>query len=237
MISIWASDSYSSSGIGRNAKACFQLAFAFFIATPGFSSCRDCFIIVRYLDATSYTMPDCSLKKTLLAIMLLAWVLPGEGKIYYSKKEALNLAFGQGAKVELLSLFPDKNQIRQIEQLARVKMKSALVSFYTGKRDGKLLGYAAIESQTVRTKPETLMVVLTPKGQISAIHTLAFHEPPEYQPPPRWYAQLYRRDLPELAFNADVQGMTGATLSARSGLNIARQVMAAFDVLIKDKHN
>lgn len=182
-------------------------------------------------------MPRSKFVKIAFVLLLLSLAFPGFGKIYYSKNEAMELAFGKEATVEMLSLFPKAGEIEQIQKLARVKLESALFSFYVGKKDGKVLGYAAIESHTVRTKPETLLVVLNPEGKITAIQTLAFHEPPEYQPPQRWYEQLYRRELDQLSFNADIQGITGATLSTRSALNISRKVMAIFQILVKDKPN
>lgn len=170
-------------------------------------------------------------------MLFLAVAFPSFGKIYYSKSEAMELAFGQDATVEMLSLFPDDKQLAQIEKMARVKMDSSLYTFYVGKKNDEVIAYAAIESHTVRTKPETLLVVLNPDGQITAMHTLAFHEPPEYQPPQRWYQQLYQRKLEQLSFSADIQGITGATLSTRSALNISRKVMAVFQVMVKDKQN
>lgn len=164
-------------------------------------------------------------------------ISPCYGKIYYSKNEAMELAFGKDAKVEMLSLFPTEIQRTQIEKLARVKMESSLYTFYVGKKDDKVLGYAAIENHTVRTKPETLLVLLSPQGLVKAIHTLAFHEPPEYQPPQRWYQQLYKRQLDKLSFREDIQGITGATLSTRSAINITRKVMAIYQILVKDKQD
>lgn len=170
-------------------------------------------------------------------MLLLLPAAPCVAKIYYSKNEAMELAFGKEATVEVLSLFLEASEVERIEKLARVKLDSALFSFYVGKQGGKVLGYAAIESHTVRTKPETLLVVLTPEGKVKAIHTLAFHEPPEYQPPQRWYEQLYQRELAQLSFNTDIQGITGATLSTRSALNISRKVMAVFQIMVKNKQN
>lgn len=157
------------------------------------------------------------------------------GKIYYSKSEAMVLAFGENAKVEMLPLFFDDHHVSEIEKMARVKLESSLFTFYVGKNQEEITGYAAIENHTVRTKPETLLVVLSPQGKVTEIHTLAFHEPPEYQPSQRWYEQLYNKELPELSFNRDIQGMTGATLSARSALNISRKVQAIFQVMLIGK--
>ncbi len=154
-------------------------------------------------------------------------------KVFYSKNEALALAFGKEASVEMLSLFPDETQLSKIEQLARVKMESPFFTFYVGKRGDKVLGYAAIENHVVRTKPETLMVVLGANGQLRAVYTLAFHEPPEYQPPQRWYELLYGKALNQLRLNRDIQGIAGATLSTRSAIDVTRKVLAVFQVMLQ----
>jgi len=131
------------------------------------------------------------------------------------------------------SLFPDEQQTASIEQLAKVKLGTGLLTFYVGKQQDKILGYAAIESTTVRTKPETLMIVLTPEGELRNVYTLAFHEPPEYQPPERWFEQLYKRPLADIDFNKGVDGITGATLSTRADINSIRKIMAIYQIMIK----
>lgn len=173
---------------------------------------------------------------------LLIWVLlsnlllsPCNATVYYSKDEAMKLAFGDNASVEMLSLFPNPEEVAQIEQLAKVKLESNLFSFYVGKNQDQIIGYAAIESHNVRTKPETLLVVLDANGQLRHVFTLAFHEPPEYQPPERWYDQLGNHTLEQLSFSHDIQGISGATLSTRAALNAARKVLAVYQVIIKDK--
>jgi len=171
----------------------------------------------------------------ILFLLLLTAATPSFATIFYSKNEALELAFGKSAQVEQLSLFPDEQQIAKIEELAKVKLDSGLFTFYVGKDQGKVLGYAAIETGTVRTKPETLMIVLTADGELRNVTTLAFHEPPEYQPPERWFEQLYKRPLAEMDFNKGVDGISGATLSTRAAVSSVRKVMAIYQVLVKDQ--
>ena len=171
----------------------------------------------------------------LLSVLLIAAASPVHSQIFYSKNEAMELAFGQGKTVDLLSLFPDDQQLAKIEALAKVKLESAMFTFYVGKEQDKILGYAAIESVTVRTKPETLMIVLTPEGELRNVYTLAFHEPPEYMPPERWFEQLYKRPLSEMDFNKGVDGISGATLSTRAGLSSVRKVMALYEVMVKQQ--
>ncbi|NOT12321.1 MAG: FMN-binding protein [Methylococcaceae bacterium] len=160
--------------------------------------------------------------------------MPSFAKIFYSKNEAMELAFSKNAQVEMLSLFPDDQQAIKIQTLAKIKLDSGLFTFYVGKNQGKVLGYAAIETVTVRTKPETLMIVLTQDGELRDVYTLAFHEPPEYQPPERWFKQLNKRPLAELDFNKGVDGISGATLSTRAAVSSVRKVMAIYQIMIKE---
>ena len=173
--------------------------------------------------------------KFMFFLGLLSAAIPSFAEIFYSKSEAMELAFGKGIQIEQLSLFPDESEVAKIQQDSKVKLDSGLFTFYVGKDKDKILGYAAIETSTVRTKPETLMIVLTPDGELSKVYTLAFHEPPEYQTPDRWYEQLYKRPLTEMDFNKGVDGISGATLSTRSALNSIRKVMAIYQVMVKNK--
>lgn len=173
--------------------------------------------------------------KLMLLITLLSMATASFATIFYSKNEAMELAFGKGSEVESLPLFPDDAEIAAIQELAKNKLESGLFTFYVGKAQQKVLGYAAIETSTVRTKPETLMIVLTPEGELRNVYTLAFHEPPEYQPPQRWFEQLYQRPLADMDFNKGVDGISGATLSTRSALTSIRKVMAVYQVMIKNK--
>lgn len=170
-----------------------------------------------------------------LFILLLSAVAPSFATVFYSKNEALELAFGKDTQIEQLSLFPDEQQAAKIEELSKVKLETGLFTFYVGKNQGKILGYAAIESVTVRTKPETLLIVLTPDGELRNVTTLAFHEPPEYQPPERWFDQLYKRPLADMDFNKGIDGISGATLSTRATVTSVRKVMAIYQVMVKDQ--
>ena len=170
-----------------------------------------------------------------IGVVLAVFATAGNAKIYYSKQEAMELAFGRDAQVEMLPLFLTEQQRQAIERLARIKLDSGLFTFYVGKRDGRVVGYAAIETHTVRTKPETLLIVLSPDGRLRRIEVLAFHEPPEYQPSPRWFARLLGLPVEELRLGGGVEGITGATLSARAALDSVRKVLAVFQVAIVNK--
>lgn len=162
------------------------------------------------------------------AVLLLPITCDVFATIYFSKDEAFEQAFGVGASVEALPVFLTEEQTAAIEQKAKVKLDSQLFTFYEGRRNGQVLGYAAIESHTVRTQAETLLLVLSPQGNLTKTVMLAFHEPPEYQPPERWYAKLPGKKIEELVLSYGIDGVSGATLSVRAALDSARKVMAIF---------
>lgn len=174
-------------------------------------------------------------RQVVITCLLLIVATSSVAKIFYSKNEAMVLAFGEGAQVENLSLFPDDEQMTAIQKDAKVKLDSGMFTFYVGKQNEKVLGYAAIETITVRTKPETLLVVLTSEGELRKVVTLAFHEPPEYQPPERWLEQLNGKPLVDLDFNKGVQGVSGATLSTRAAVNSVRKVLAIYQAMLKSQ--
>lgn len=153
-------------------------------------------------------------------------------EVFYSKEEAFELAFGKGAAIENLPVFLTDEQTAAIEKLALVKLDGQLFTFYEGRKNGQLLGYAAIESHTVRTQPETLLIVLSPKGELVKSEILAFHEPPEYKPPAAWFERLNHKPVKDLRLNQGVDAISGATLSSKASLEGIRKALAVYQVAV-----
>lgn len=160
----------------------------------------------------------------------LLWVLlalPAAAGTYLTKTEALELAFPGADRVETRTLYLTEEQAEAAQAASGAPLDSRVYTFYVGLRDGAPVGYAAIEAATVRTLPQTLLVVLDPRGRVERVRVLAFFEPEEYLPPRRWLAQFEGRPLgPELRVGGDVQGITGATLSAQAVTRQVRRVLA-----------
>lgn len=178
--------------------------------------------------------------RTITSILFLSWLglaSVAQATVFYSKEEAFELAFGKDAEVESLPVFLTDEQAERIEKAAQAKLDSKLYTLHVGKRGGQVLGYAAIESHNVRTQPETVMILLSPTGELARVEMLAFHEPPEYQPPARWFERLYKRPLTELRLGQGVDGISGATLSSRASLDGIRKVMAIYQIALKEGKN
>lgn len=160
-----------------------------------------------------------------------------EAKVFFSRTEALELAFPNADRVETATHVLSEGEASQIESLARSPLDTKLVQIYTGFQSGQVTGYAVIDIHNVRTLPEAFMVVLTPGGEVKSLRVLAFHEPLDYLPADRWYSQFDRKSLAEpLRVGGDVHGVVGATLSARATARGVRRVLAYYRVLIEGGH-
>ncbi len=155
-----------------------------------------------------------------------------DAKVFLTREEALKLAF-PGAPIEARTAFLTAAQQQAARKLSGdEEPPSALATYYTGTKDGKLLGTAYFDTHTVRTMPETIMVVVDPTGAIARIEVLSFSEPEEYLPKAHWYEQFQGKPLDdELSLKRAIRPVTGATLTARATTEAARRVLALHRVL------
>ena len=173
----------------------------------------------------------CALAATALAIFAAG---AAQAKVFYSRAEALELAFPEADRVLDETILLDDEQLERVQKIARSDFESRIVRVYRGFREEKLLGYAFIDVFNVRTLSEALLVVLSPQGTVRALRVLAFHEPLEYMPTARWYEQFEDASLDRaLRVGRDVHGVVGATLSARATTRAVRRALAFFEVVLK----
>ena len=103
---------------------------------------------------------------------------------------------------------------------------------YVATRDGKVVGTAYFDAHKVRTKRQTLMIVVGLDHRIERIELLAFAEPEDYVPRGNWYGQFIGKRLDdELSMKRGIRGVTGATLTARATTAAARRVLALHEVV------
>ncbi len=151
--------------------------------------------------------------------------------MFLTQEEALKLAF-PGAAVERKTLFLTEAEQKEVEALSGGPRPSALAAAYIATKDGQLAGTAYFDTHVVRTLPETLMVVVDPRGVIARIEVLSFSEPEEYLPREHWYAQFPGKTLDdELSLKRAIRPVSGATLTARATTEAARRVLALHRVL------
>ena len=174
-------------------------------------------------------------RAALCAAVLLAGIAapaPLPARVLLTVDEALELAF-PGCRVERSTVYLTEAQLERARELAGGAVESALVHPYVARcPDGARGGVAYFDTHRVRTLPETLMVVVSPEGEVARIEVLAFREPPDYLPRDAWYEQFAGRALdPELELKRAIRGVTGATLTARATTAAVRRVLAIDRVL------
>jgi hypothetical protein len=159
-----------------------------------------------------------------------------EAKVHYGKAEALAAAFPGADKVEAKTFFLTDEEKSRIEDLAKAPLESKLITVHVGEKDGAPMGYAFIDSQVVRTLPETMLILVSPEGSVAKLLLLAFYEPPEYEASERWLEQFPGKSLgPDLRVERDIHGIAGSTLTAHAVTTAVRRSLALFQVLVQKK--
>lgn len=171
----------------------------------------------------------------LCAAVLLCSAASAQALVFYSKEEALQVAFPDADRVETQTFYLTGEQVDAVQDLSEAPLDSKLVTFHIGHADDAVQGYAFIETHIVRTFPETFLIVVSPDGTVEKLLVLAFYEPPEYLPPERWLQQFDQQHLsPRLRLRRDIHGIMGSTLTAQAVTRGVRKVLALYHVLIRE---
>ena len=167
---------------------------------------------------------------TIFTIAALA-ALTASAKVLLTRDDALAKAF-PNAQVKRVEVFLTKDQIARAQNAAGRKLDKKIVYRYEAYVDDQLVGVAYFDAHRVRTLPEILMIAVTPAGTIKEIDVLSFKEPMEYLPKRRWYEQFLNQKLDlDLRVGRDIDGVVGATLTARATSQAVRRTLAIHSVL------
>ena len=148
------------------------------------------------------------------------------------QEKALEIAFPAGATVERKNIFFTEEEKKAVQKISKTTFDQELVTYYVGKSSAGIAGYVFFETHTVRTMPETFMVVLNSQGAIHFVEMLAFHEPQDYKPPKRWLGLFKDRKLnDDLWVKRGIRNVAGATLTAQAITDGIRRVLAVMEVI------
>lgn len=163
-----------------------------------------------------------------MALVALCDVASAQG---LSRGEALAAVY-PGADIRAEQVFLTAAQTKQVAARASVESPSALVARYLATRNGALVGRAYVDTHTVRTKQESLLISLDANGRVLRVDVTAFLEPSEYRASQPWLGQYTGRELnADLAVNRAIRPIAGATLTARAANAAVRRVLAIDEVL------
>ena len=166
------------------------------------------------------------------AALAIAIALTGSGAArQVSRDEALALAY-PGATLSAERVFLTPDQMKAASARADVEVPTALIARYTARKDGQPAGRAYVDTHTVRTKKESLLISLDADGRVKRVDVVAFLEPQEYQAPPAFLGQFARRGLEDdVRVHRAIRPIAGATLTAGAVTDAVRRVLAIDAVL------
>jgi hypothetical protein len=161
------------------------------------------------------------------------WIaLAAQARVFMTQQQALASAFPSGAVVARQSFFLTPQELARATGSSGVDFEDQMIVRYAATVSGRPAGYAYFDTHRVRTLAETIMIVVSPEGNISRIEILSFDEPPEYLPRERWMAQFAGKGLSEeLSLKRAIRPMSGATLSGRAVLEASRKILALHRVI------
>lgn len=167
---------------------------------------------------------------------LLALGVPRDAvaKIFASQKQALAEAFPDASRIERKTLVLRDAEVAKIEAMTGEKVRAKVVVIHVAYKGDAVDGFAEIAVHTVRTQPEAMLIVLSPDGRVRSVRVIAFHEPLDYLPTERWYAQFADKGKDDrLQLGREIHGVVGATLSAQAAVDGVRRMLAYYEVLLR----
>ena len=171
--------------------------------------------------------------RRLCSVLLVALCAAPLGAQGITRDEALAAVY-PGAAIKAEQVFLTPAQQKQVVTRAGVDVPSALVARYVASQNGKVVGRAYVDTHTVRTKRESLLIALDGGGRVLRVDVTAFLEPAEYEPSDAWLRQYRDRALTaDLAVNRAIRPIAGATLTARAANTAVRRVLAIDEILEK----
>ena len=105
--------------------------------------------------------------------------------------------------------------------------------FYLAKTNGKVDGYAVIDSEVGKTEPITLMTFFDAKGVVTGVEILVYRETYGSEvTQPNWRKQFVGKKKEDpLKIGQDIANMTGATLSSRAVTKAVKRDIAVWNTL------
>lgn len=157
--------------------------------------------------------------------------LVSAGESFITREQALAALFPE-AEIHTETIFLTEAQIKEAQALSGEEITSALIARYVIKKEGRQIGRGYIDTHTVRTKKESLLIVLNANSMVKRIEITASQEPPEYGATPEWYRQYDGKILNEdLYIDRAIRPIAGATLTGRAANQAVRRIIAIDQVL------
>jgi hypothetical protein len=138
-----------------------------------------------------------------------------------------------GARLEARTLVLGAAEQRSVAKRARARCEARLVTAHVAWRGDSLVGAAYTDRRVVRTREALLFVAVGADSAVARVEVLAFFEPSDYRPSPRWLDRFRgQRQGPRLTPGNAIPNLSGATLTSRAVTESARLALAWHELLL-----
>jgi hypothetical protein len=156
---------------------------------------------------------------------------------FVTREEALAAAFPE-AQIRSETLFLTQNQQKEAAAISGAEIPTAMIARYIASKEGTVLGRAYLDTHIVRTKKQSLLIILDASGILLRIEATASAEGPEHQAAKSWYRQYEGKQLSDdLYINRAIRPIAGATLTARATNQAVRRILAIDRILSSQWEN
>ena len=172
-------------------------------------------------------------RRTCLFLALTLWPgLATSARAQLTADEAVAAVYpGAEIKAEQLVLTPA--QRKQALERSDADVPTASIARFIAARNGMIVGRAYVDTHTVGTARETLLVALNDDGAVLRVDLIAFLGPADSHPPAAWLAHYRGQTLSDdLTVNRGIRPLAGATLTARAVNDAVRRTLA-IDALLQ----
>lgn len=155
-------------------------------------------------------------------------------QVYLTKKKALEIAFPGADAVDKERVWLNDAQRKKIGDICHQTITDKRITYYVGKKDGKPMGYMAIDHMIGKSFLITFMVVLNVDGTVRDVEIMVYREPRGWEVRYESFLRQFFGMNSESDYRS-INSITGATLSVRTMTRGVYKATAAYKVLVLDK--
>lgn len=163
------------------------------------------------------------MRKSLSIFFLLGFFFTGrygyaQTTVYLKPAEALKLIFKDSQEV-LKEDHPVTPEIqKQAAEILKYDLPKDHYTFYVGKTEGRIDGYALIDEQVGKVQPITFVTRISPEGVVQAVEVMVYRESHGGDVASRRFLNQFKQKglNSELRLHGDIINISGATLSSHA---------------------
>lgn len=139
-------------------------------------------------------------------------------EVYLTKEQALKLVLGADCQVRYEPRALSAELRERIDELGLLGENEKQAHFFSCSRDGKVSGYALIDSEVGKHLPITYIVGISPAGKATRVEVMVYREEIGWEVRDRDFLKQFEDKslLDNLKLGQSVRHISGATISSRS---------------------